>query len=88
MKNMKRSNDSEAITLGDRTATAILSGIVALITVGCYFLILRPPAVLFREFVASHACLMIIGAAVVLGFVLGSTRMANVFSVFWGTSGK
>lgn len=41
---------------------------------------------LFRDYITLNACKLIIGAAVILGFLLGSTRMASIFSVFWGTS--
>lgn len=93
---MKQPGD-DTITLGDRVATGVLSGIFAAVTLLCYFVIAYSWGALhgwttdlrlYREFVTSGACPYIVGAAVVAGFVLGSTRMTSVFSFFWGTSDK
>src|SRR5712691_8821712 len=88
------SKSSEPITLGERFATAILSGIAAAITLFCYFLVnlafasKRPsgsPNWLFDLF-ASKLSFGIVTLAAFLGFVLGSERMSAVFAVLWGTS--
>ncbi|HEY4371619.1 MAG TPA: hypothetical protein VGN52_06830 [Burkholderiales bacterium] len=89
-----RPDDSDPVDLGDRVATAIISGIAAAITLVGYFFLSHSWRAshlgfyLFRDFITLNACKLVIGAAVILGFLLGSTRMAAIFSVFWGTSDK
>jgi hypothetical protein len=82
------------IDLGDRLATAVISGVACAITLTCYFFISRSGHftastwIGFREFASLKLCLFAIAAFVVAGFLLGSDRMTTIFSFLWGTSDK
>lgn len=88
------SRSAEPISIAERFATAVISAIAAGITLLCYFLInfafaskvpSGPPHWLFSLF-ASKLSLGIVALAGAAGFALGSARMAEVFSILWGTS--
>jgi len=84
----------ERITLGERVATAFVSAIAAALTLVGYFVISvafaskspsGPPKLLFDIF-ASKISIGLVVAASLAGFILGSSKMANVFADLWGTS--
>lgn len=83
----------EPITFAERIATAFISAIAAALTLLVYFVLnvvfagksgsnqpLVQPTMLFSKLSAY-----IVSAATLAGFLAGSARMANVFSIFWGT---
>ena len=84
----------EHITLGERVATALVSAIAAVLPLVGHFVIsvaftsrssYGPPKLLFDVF-ASKVSIGLVIAASLAGFILGSSRMANVFADLWGTS--
>lgn len=90
----KPATPNEPITIGERIATAFVSAIAAGLTLLGYFVLLLalasksyagPPRALFDLFL-SKISLGFIATAFVIGFVLGSTRMATVFGSLWGTN--
>lgn len=91
---MSVSRSAEPITMAERFATAVVSAIVAGITLVGYSLVnfafaskapSGPPSWLFNLF-ASKLSLCIVALAGAAGFALGSARMTEVFSILWGTS--
>lgn len=84
----------EPITIGERIATAFVSAIAAGLTVAAYFVILLafssrsyggPPKTLFDAFFSRFSIGFVV-AAFIIGFALGSARMATVFGSLWGTN--
>jgi hypothetical protein len=81
-------------SLTERLIVALVSAIVATLTLAMY-----PLAILFLgrgggelelgahfyAFLFSKSGLMVIVVASIVGFCVGSERMANIFSFFWGT---
>ena len=89
---MQLRNQRRQITLADRFAAAVLSVIAAFFTLVAYFFIgvkLSAKSAFGAEFIWSAAFskgwLSIMVGAYILGFLLGSERLAEMFSIFWGT---
>jgi len=84
-------------SLTERFAVALVSGVAAALTLFLFpvaFALLGGGAgdggelvfgALFYTFVFSKVGLSVVIGAAVVGFCVGSERMANLFSFFWGT---
>jgi hypothetical protein len=87
---MKPPSEDIRQPLSDRIATGVVSGVAAALTLLAYPLILAgvgsdiQPVALYAH-VFSKVGLVVIIVASVIGFLIGSERMAGVFSFFWGT---
>lgn len=93
----ERTHFSDTISLSERVATAFVSAFAAAFTLALYplaMLLLGTKAgggggfelgAIFYAFVFSKVGLAVVIGAAILGFCLGSERMASVFSFFWGT---
>lgn len=91
----RKTGATSTTTLGDRLTSGILSALFAGLTLIGYAFFVRyhyrtPGSVLFHhqlfEILTSKVSLYILAAASLLGFVLGPTRMGEVFGFFWGTN--
>lgn len=86
-------SEREKITLGERIATAFISAITAALTILAYFVITftlaaakstTAPGLVSSFFFTKFSAYMVVTATVV-GFLVGSDRMARLFSFCWGT---
>ena len=82
----------EPITIAERIATAFVSAIAATLTLFAYFVVNIALAaksgsgqLLVSSFFFSKLSAYIVASASVVGFLVGSERMAGIFSFFWGT---
>jgi hypothetical protein len=87
---MKPPSEDTRQPLSDRIATGVVSGVAAALTLLAYPLILAgigsdPQPVALYAYIFPGTGLTAILFASVLGFIVGSERMARVFSFFWGT---
>jgi len=83
----------EPSTFGERIATAFISALAAALTLLAYFVLNAVFAAksgsnlpLVPTMIFSKLSAYIICAAALAGFLIGSARMVNIFSVFWGTN--
>src|SRR6266699_1063936 len=84
-------------SLTERLAVALVSGVAAVLTLFLFPVALAllgggvggggelAFGAFFYTFVFSKVGLILVSGAAVAGFCVGSERMANVFSFFWGT---
>jgi len=86
------SSEKEPITLEERVVTAIVSAVTAALTLLAYFIINFALAAksmsgmpLVSSFFFSKFSAYIVATATIVGFVVGTERMAQLFSFFWGT---
>ncbi len=94
-ESMKKSNHYIDVTTGDRLTSAVLSALFAGLTLIGYAFFVRYDYLSLNlfltrrqllEILSSHTSLYILGGSSILGFVLGPTRMGEVFGFFWGTN--
>ncbi len=82
---------SDAVTLGDRIASAVVAAIAASITLGVLYVFLigkafsGPPDAMFDALIFKMLLSLVLFAALA-GFSLGSARMAEAMGYMWGTS--
>jgi hypothetical protein len=78
--------DQVSVSLADRLSTAVISAVASLLTAGVFAAVVTIRGPLDMGF--WQAYVLIAGAVVValglLGFVVGSERMARYFGVLWG----
>ena len=84
--------DSWLESLTERLAVAIVSAIACALTLALFPIVIAvigggefEYAVLVYSFVFSKSGLLVVIGGAVVGFCVGSERMANILSFFWGT---
>ena len=82
--------------LKERIAVALVSAVAAMLTLALYPIVVLliggsggggefDLAAIYYAVLASKLSIFIVVAVTLIGFLVGSERMANVFSFFWGT---
>jgi hypothetical protein len=82
---------SSRVTVRERLATAFLAALFAVVTLFAYsiiaaiFVVRGAPISGIFDAIFSWWGVGILAVAAIVGFALGSERIAEVFSFFWGT---
>jgi len=84
------SQSRRSISFNERLATAFVSAVATALTFFVVPLLFTLVGGSYEPLVAytlffSKTGIVIISVASVIGFSVGSERMANIFSIFWGT---
>ena len=78
----------QSISLGERLATALASAVAAALTlfvVPLLFTMVSYEPLALYAVIFSKSGIVVIAVASAIGFSVGSERMVNILSVFWGT---